>query len=144
MEGLAVAAALMIRMDEQGPDAARGIAGRKGNNLTLCLDDPGATEVFHRRDVVGRGDAGRVGQGVLAHGQAHAMHGRNIRTLGQPQVHRFDVAPGFFLRVVPALGFDDLAAEAVVVLTFGAGSASAVARTIAAAASASSSCASIR
>ena len=62
------------------------------------------------------------------------MHGRNIRAHGLPQAHRFDFAPGFFLPVEPAPGFDVPAPDAVVAVTFGIGKASAVARTIAAAA----------
>src|SRR4249919_3070770 len=93
MKGIAVAAAFMERVHKQRPDAPGLVAGSESGNLSVCLNNPGPAQILERGDVVRLGDAIGVGESVLAHGQAHTMHARNVALSGLPQCHQWALTP---------------------------------------------------
>src|SRR5678815_6106508 len=93
MQGLAVSATLVIRVYEQSPNAAGLVARCKGHNFSVCLNHPSAPKFVQGCGVICLGDPCGIGEHVLAHRQAHAMHARDVCFSGLPQRHTWALTP---------------------------------------------------
>ena len=87
VECFAVAATLVVRVNKKCPDIPGLVARRESANLCIQLNDPGTARVFLCSEIVRDGDATWIGQRVLAHGQAHALHARDIVLCCSSHVH---------------------------------------------------------